>query len=404
MSLRETTPEAAAPPDAQEVARGFELHDPAIQDDPYPTYQLLREQCPVAWSEQHGGHWIVTRYDLQSQVFQDAESYSNRQALIPNWEFPLGLQIPVEVDGDAHRFYRQAMSTLFNPRMVKAIEPRMRETAARLAHQFRDAGGGDVIAAFDVPLTSETFLHTFDLPVDVLEDMLTFKDVLVHGGSAGRADLKAGEGAVVDFFRSLMHERRASGADGDDVMSHLLRGRYDDRALTDDEIVAMSVVLMLASLDTTTATLSNALGFLAEHPEHRDLLVADPQLVPNAVEEFLRYEGITGTTRTATCDVELDGVTIKSGDLVMMPIGASGRDSAVYANPDVVDFNREGIRHLTFGIGPHRCLGMHLARRTMVVGIQELHAVIPRYHVTPGDQPERVVGHVRSVRRLPLSF
>src|SRR4051812_44080608 len=97
--------------DVAKVAATFELHDPAIQEDPYPTYALLREQCPVAWSEQNGGHWTVTKYDLASEVFQDPETYSNEQALIPNWEFPLGRQIPVEIDGEPHRLYRLALST-----------------------------------------------------------------------------------------------------------------------------------------------------------------------------------------------------------------------------------------------------------------------------------------------------
>jgi cytochrome P450 len=389
--------------DVAKVAATFELHDPAIQEDPYPTYALLRERCPVAWSEQNGGHWTVTRYELASEVFQDPETYSNEQALIPNWEFPLGRQIPVEIDGEPHRLYRLALSTLFNPRMVKGVEPRMRETARRLATQIVSVGSGDLVADFAVPLTSETFLHTFDLPVDVLPDMLTFKDLLVHGGSAGRQDLKAGEQEIVDFFHSVIEQRRKDGATGDDVMSHLLRAKYGDRPLTDDEIVNTSVVLMLASLDTTTATLSNAFGYLAEHPDRRRKLVDDPGLVPNAVEEFLRYEGITGTTRTAVRDTELGGVQISAGDKVMLVIGATGRDADVYESPDKVNFAREGIRHLTFGIGPHRCLGMHLARQTMVVGIQEFHAAAPEYGVTPGQQPERVVGHVRSVRKLPVT-
>jgi cytochrome P450 len=396
-------PPTGRPGQDTELAARFELHDPAIQEDPYPLYRRLREGCPVAWSEKHGGHWVITSHEVASTVFQDPDTFSNVQALIPNWEFPLGRQIPVEIDGEPHRLYRLALSSLFNPRMVNGIEPLMRASARRWALEFRQRGHGDLVADYIVGVTSETFLHTFDLPVEVLPDMLEFKDLLIHGGSAGRDGLKAGEEAIVAFFRQVLDTRRAAGAAGDDVMSHLLRAKYDDRPLTDEEIVNIAVVLMLASLDTTTATMSNAFGYLAEHPGRRQVLVDDPGLVPNAVEEFLRYEGVTGTTRTATRDTELHGQQVRAGDKVMMVIGATGRDADTYSDPEEVDFGRQGIRHLTFGIGPHRCLGMHLARRTMTVGIQEFHAVIPDYAVTPGERAERVVGHVRSVRRLPLT-
>jgi cytochrome P450 len=388
---------------AEELAAQFELHDPAIQEDPYPLYRTLQENCPVAWSQRHGGHWVITSHEIATSVFQDPEAFSNVQALIPNWEFPLGRQIPVEIDGERHRLYRLALSSLFNPRMVNGIEPLMRDSARRAAAAFRDRGHGDLVADYIVGVTSETFLHTFDLPVEVLPDMLEFKDQLIHGGSTARAGLKAGEEALVGFFGQVLDKRRAAGGTGDDVMSQLLRARYGDRPLTDEEIVNIAVVLMLASLDTTTATMSNAFGYLAEHPDRRRHLVDNPRLVANAVEELLRFEGVTGTTRTATRDTDLGGQPVRAGDKIMLVIGATGRDPRTYANPDDVDFGREGIRHLTFGVGPHRCLGMHLARRTLIVGIQEFHAVNPEYAITPGERIERVVGHVRSVRRLPLT-
>ena len=388
---------------AAELAAGFELHDPQLQDNPYPLYATLREACPIARSDRHGGHWVITSYELACSVFQDSDTFSNSQALIPDWEFPLGRQIPVEIDGEPHRLYRLALSSLFNPRMVNGIEPLMRDSARRHALAFREHGGGDLVSDYIVPVTSETFLHTFDLPVEVLADMLDFKDLLIHGGGGARSELKVGEQAIVDFFGRVLQQRRSSGAGGDDVMSHLLRARYGDRPLTDEEVVNIAVVLMLASLDTTAATMGNAFVYLAEHPEHRQQLADNPEQVPSAVEELLRYEGVTGTTRTATRDTEIGGARIRAGDKIMMVIGATGRDPRAYDQPDEVRFDRQGIRHLTFGIGPHRCLGMHLARRTMTVGIQEFHRVSPLYRITPGERPERVVGHVRSVSRLPLT-
>jgi cytochrome P450 len=185
-----TVPVSGRPVDREAVrakAARFELHDPAIQDDPYPLYRELREAFPIAWSEQHGGHWVVTSHEHAVSILQNPTQFSNAQVLIPNWEFPLGKQLPLEADGEEHRLYRQALADLFNPRVVNGIEPLMRQTAAELAREFVARGGGDLYEEYIAPLISASFAHSFDLPTAVLPDLLRFKDLLVHGGSSSRS-------------------------------------------------------------------------------------------------------------------------------------------------------------------------------------------------------------------------
>lgn len=388
-------------PTVEERLQRFSLHDPDLQHDPYPFYAQVRETAPVAWVESHGGHWLLTRYEDIRHVANDPETFLNRQILIPDWPFPLGEQLPMASDGADHRRYRLALADHFSPAAVNRMEPRMRARAVELVSAIVERGSGELMADLAIPMANETFLAMFDVENDVLPDLLRFKDLLVHGGAAGRDELKTEELALVQYFRDLLERRRAEGAVGPDVISSMLRGDRE-ATLSDDEILNISIVLMLASLDTTGASTGNALVWLAEHPEERRRLDTEPGLVVQAVEEFLRLDGVTGTVRTVARDTEVGGVAMKAGDKIMMLMGAGNRDPEEFPNPDVVDFDRKAVRHLTFSLGPHRCLGMHLARRTMRIAIEELHRAAPDYRVDPANPPVRVLGHVRGVKSLNI--
>jgi cytochrome P450 len=408
MSMNSSANSASTEPSVVDIvaaARAFELHDPALQDDPYPFYAELRAHCPVARSEQNGGHYIVSCYDDVAAILQDAEGFSSSGVLIPEWTFPLGgLQIPLEIDGEDHRLYRVALASMFSPGRIARLEPLMRETAQRLLAELGAQGGGDLVGGYAAPLAAETFLHTFDLPREVLPELIRFKDLLIHGGTEGREALAMGTPAVLGLFGDLLDRRRAEGATGADVMSELLRARFGDRLLTDEEILNISVVLMLASLDTTSSALSNMLGFLVDHRDHRQQLIDDESLIPQAIEEMLRYEAISANGRLVTKEGMVRDTAVHPGDRVMVLFGSTGRDENRYENADEVDFQRQGIRHLGFGAGPHRCLGMHLARRTLKVAIEELNRVAPDYHLPAGEVPQRALGHVRGVITLSVRF
>jgi cytochrome P450 len=388
-----------------ELAASFDVHNADLQEDPHPVYAALRAKCPVARSDRNGGHYIVSRYDDVFAILQDPERFSSQGVLIPSWEFPLGgRQIPLEIDGDDHRLYRQAMASMFGPGWVSRLEPLMRETARRLLADLSATGGGDMISRYATPHAAETFLHTFDLSPDALPDLLAYKDLLIHGGGEARDALGAQTPALLSLFTDLLARRKAEEATGTDVMSELLRARFGGRPLTDNEILNISVVIMLASLDTTTAALGNILAFLVEHPDHRRLLIDDESLIPNAVEELLRYEGMVSNGRLVTCPAEIRGTAMRPGDRVMLLYASTGRDENRYTDPETVDFRRRDIRHLAFGAGPHRCLGMHLARRSLKVAIEELHRIAPAYRLAPGARPRRALGHVRGVLELDLRF
>ena len=221
---------------------------------------------------------------------------------------------------------------------------------------------------------------------------------------AALSELYSAGAAASAIFREVITERRASGAIGDDVVSELVRARVGARPLTDDELVNILSLLTAASLDTTASALANMVAWLCENPAARDLLVNEPDRLPAAIEELLRWDQMTLNGRLVRQEVTLHGVTLRPGDRVMMLNAAAGRDPRVFDDPELVDFEREGNRHLAFGAGPHRCLGVHLARTALRIALEEWHRAAPRYSLRPGSQPTRRLKQLRAVIALPLSI
>jgi cytochrome P450 len=188
------------------------------------------------------------------------------------------------------------------------------------------------------------------------------------------------------------------------VLSQLIKSTFDGRKLTQDEMINTAFVTMLAALDTTTAALGLMFRHLAEHPETQDIVVKTPEKMPVVAEELLRREPVVTTGRVVTRDVERHGVTMRKGDRVLMSWGMTGLDPDVFQHPDEVDLDRTSTRHLAFAVGPHRCLGMYVARRVMNLALEEWHARIPRYHVTPGTTPARHYSPARGLASLDLTF
>lgn len=198
-------------------------------------------------------------------------------------------------------------------------------------------------------------------------------------------------------------KRRQGGGTGD-LLGQLLADTSDER-LSDDELLGLSFLFVLAGLETVTSALSTAFAALAAHPALRRQLVADPAVIPAAVEELVRYDGpVVFVPRIATQDVEVAGQTIPAGSYVMVMIGAASRDPAEHPDPDAIDFQRQELS-LAFGVGPHRCLGSHLARMEMRVALEEWHRRIPDYALAPGAAPRvRWPAGVVGFDSLPLVF
>ena len=342
----------------EESARRFQPYAAELQDDPYPFFGALRSGCPVARSEAMGGFWILSRYEDVRFALQRHDLFSNLVNVIPPGQMTsFGPDIPTQLDPPEHTAYRKILIPLLGPRAMALLEDDIRRAARRLLEPICQRGSCDFLAEFAVPLPTQTFCALMGLPVSDLPTFLAWKDdVLRAEGPEQAGAAKAALGGLIEFFTGVYRERSAAGDPGSDLMGQIMAARPGGTALmSESEFVRIASFLWAAGLDTVTAQLSFAVLYLGRHPGQRDRLVADPALIPAAIEELMRYDTLVNDCRQVREDLELGGRQLRAGNIVMLSYSAAGRDPEQFPDPDVVDFDREPNRHLGFGAGVHRC-------------------------------------------------
>jgi cytochrome P450 len=389
-------------------AAAFHVHNPELQDDPYPRFEELRQHCPVARSEVAGGFYVFSRYDDVHHILQHPEVFSSTANTVPPVIDEIGPAIPTQIDPPEHTRYRQILAPAFTPNAVRRIEGSIRATAIRLLEPIAARGRCDFLAEFAVPFPCEIFVELMGLPTDDLPMFLAWKDEILRAGTSADREvmLRVMNGVRADLFAYLGAEydrRSAAGIDEEDLIGALMRTGPDGEAPLDrDEFLRTSRLIFLAGLDTVTAQLGLAVDRLASDLRLRDELVRDPSLIPSAVEELIRYDSIVSMARKVVQPTEVGGQRLEPGDMVMVLLGSADRDEAHFDRPDEIDLHREANRHLGFGAGPHRCIGSHLARLELVVALEEIHRVLPTYRLDPDRPVRRHLGYVRGVDDLHL--
>ena len=369
----------------------------------------LRETGPVFFNTFAQGYWIFTRHDAVRDIYKTPELFSS-ESITPWQPDPIYRFVPTQIDAPDHIKYRRIVNPWFSPRAMDAAEARMRGLCRRLVEDLAASGGCDFVTGFALRFPTEAFLSVIgidpadaDLFVPWVEDFF--------GGFGGDPEglepmAKALEG-IREYWVAALAERRADPAPREgDFASHLLHSTFDERPLTDAEMLDMLTVLVLAGLDTTRATLGYMFRHLAEHPEHRRRLIDEPELIPSAVEEYLRlYTIIFGDGRKVTRDTEFHGVQLKQGDMVYALVSGANRDPRAYERADEFVIDRKRNQHMGFANGPHRCLGAHLARRELQLAVEEWLRVIPDFRIATEDElRERGGGAMMTLTSLPLAW
>jgi cytochrome P450 len=384
------------------------LFDPEVAADPHPVYAVLRSQCPVARSTFFDAP-VVSRYEDVVWGLRHPELFSSEmeKQMALGTERPM---IPQQIDPPAQTRYRRLLDPHFSRRRMEELAPAIRSQANELIDRFEARGECEFDSEFAVPLPCGAFLSLLGLPLSDLGAFLEIKDDIIRPGRRkGAAILPIPEATAIRaeagrriyrYFEEVIDDRIASPRG--DLLSSLVHAEIDGEKLSRSEILDICFLLLIAGLDTVTATLGCNIAYLAAHPEQRQRLVRDPSLIPGAVEELLRWETpVTGVPRIAKQDLTLHGVEIEKGSIVTFLLGAANLDDGHFSEADRVDFARERNIHLAFGAGPHRCLGSHLARMELRVALEEWHKRIPDYAIKPGETPRYSLG-IREVMYLPL--
>jgi cytochrome P450 len=365
----------------------------------------LQQELDWFWTTYAHGHWVILEPEAIREAFQTPELFSSVSEVAADPD-PSYTWIPTNVDPPEHVKYRQLLNSWFAPRAVEAMTPGAAEWCRQLVERVRPLGRCDFMTDFAAQYPTGVFLQSLGLPTSdtnmFVELVRNIFDNLRHPALA--EPLARAMGEVRKYFTAAIAQRRESPLDPDtDLISHLLRSTIDGRLLTEEEILNMCVVLVMAGVETTSGQLGFMFQHLASHADQRRRLVDEPDLIPTAVEEFLRVHPIVLPGRKVTRDVDFHGCPMRKGDMVMLPIPAANRSPRVAERPTEVDFDRRGNRHIAFGMGPHRCLGIHLARRELATALRVWHELIPDYSLD-GDGQLMERGGQLGLVSLPLRW
>lgn len=390
-----------------------ELYDPTLanaEDDPYRLYRELRDDHRV-YRNRTLGFWALSRFDDVWSATRDYETFSNDPAnlaegepspLLPAGSLEFGL---FYLDPPVHNRLRSLVSLAFTPRRVGDLEAAVRRTCRRLLHQLASGADVDFVSAFSAPLPMAVIGDLLGVPPDQREQFRSlWRTVVERPASASAADLerdvRSAMEEIFEILRRLVGTRRLKP--GNDLISGLIAADLDGDRLDEEQIVSICYQLNVAGNDTTSHLLSHAALLLLSHPDLLRSISGDTGIIPEVVEEILRFESPSPFgPRIATHDVVVGEDVIPAGSLVALLYGAANRDEREFTDPDHLDVGRRAPRHLAFGHGTHFCLGAHLARLEARVALEELAPVLPKLRVA--GRPERLQSpFIRGIVRLPV--
>jgi cytochrome P450 len=387
----------------------FDHTDPQWVADPFPIWDELRQTCPVAHSDRYGGTWLPVRHDDVAAVAYDTEHFTSRSVVVSELRpgdddlpAPIGIAPPITSDPPFHALARRLLLPAFGPKVIAGYEPFTRELCRELLDAVADADTVD--AAID---------YAQDIPLRVIVKMLGFPqgdaDVFrrfIHmvledvNLSAEERQAQIDQRELDDYINARIEEHLAEPRD--DLTTFLLEAELDGEKLHPDHVAGTMVLLMIAGIDTTWSAIGASLWHLAQHPEDRRRLAAEPELMTTAVEEFLRAYAPVTMARLVSKDFEFQGCPFKEGDWLLLPFPAANRDPESFPDADEVQIDRAENRHAAFGLGIHRCLGSNLARMELRIALEEWMARYPDFELTDPSAVTWSAGQVRGPRTLPM--
>lgn len=382
----------------------FDPYSPAIDADPFPAYKVLRDQYPCFWCEE-AGMWVYSRYDDIIGALNDWRTYSSAKGnLVDELPNRAGSTLGT-TDPPRHDRLRGLIQKAVMKRALEHIVEPVRNSARTHLAAVKDKPSFDFVSEFSSKVTVDLIFYLFNLPRHNQQEvrdkavLMTQTDPVTR--RKGPEHIAAYEW-MADYAAKLVEERKKNP--GDDLLSNFITAEIDGEKLLDREVQLTVTTLIMAGIESLSGFMSMFGLNLADYADARRALVADPSLIPDAIEESLRFN--TSAQRFKRCltrDVEAHGQTMKAGDFVMMVYGSANRDERKFADPDVYDITRKPRTHLGFGGGVHSCLGTAIARLTTQIAFEEFLAAVPEYERVDQVLPWIPSSNFRSPVRLMLS-
>jgi cytochrome P450 len=373
--------------------------------DPYPIQDDLRERCPIAHTDRFGGGWLPVRYEDVSAIAYDTERFSSRSIIMGNFRpprdiAPIGGSPPISSDPPFHHDARKLLLPAFTKTAVTRLEPATRAFCHSLVDAFE---GNEVVDA-----AAEYGQH---IPMRVIADMLGFPpadgprfrqfvETTLEGVNLPPEQRIERMQSLFEYLLAQVHDHLDNPRD--DLTSYLINAELYGQKLSADHVTGAMALLLIAGIDTSWSAIGSSLWHLARNPSDRERLVAEPGLLPTAMEEFLRAYAPVTMARLVKQDMHWHGVDMKSDDWILLSFPAANRDPAQFDRADEVVIDREINRHAAFGLGIHRCLGSHLARMELRIALEVWLERIPEFSLADPGAVTWSPGQIRGPRSLPL--
>lgn len=389
----------------------YDPYDYGIDADPHPVWRRLRDEAPLYHNERYD-FYALSRFQDVLDAHLDPETFSSaRGTVLELMDEPMDPAPMIFMDPPEHTRLRRLVNRAFSPRRIAALEERIRELCARYLDPLVDTGGFDYVADFGAKLPVMVVSSLLGIPEVDQDQVREWTDGTLHrdpGETKPGERARRASGRLFGYFQQHIDERRPRPRD--DLMSDLMHTPLSaddgsERTLTDAELHTFYGLISAAGNETVARFLGWAATTLARWPDERARLAADPGLVPNAVEELLRYEAPSPIqARWVTRDVELHGHVVPAASKMALLTGSAGRDEREHGEPDRFDVTRRIERHVSFGHGIHFCLGAALARMEGRVAIEETLARFPTWEVDEDGLEMVHTSTVRGYAKVPIAF
>jgi cytochrome P450 len=391
----------------------YDIRDQAYVDNPVPIWAEMRAKCPVAHTERLGGSWNPTRFDDLRELAKMTDELSSRQPLVmppaPNapelsrYEQMISAA-PITADPPMHGWTRRMLLPAFAPRAVAQYEAHTEELCHSLIDGFIESGRCDGAVDYSQQIPPRVIAHMIGVDPGMADQFVLWVNDLLGEGLTDPVRRMKARDELIAFITGEVEKRQTDPQE--DLLTELLFMELDDphAKITPQVVVGITNLLIVAGIDTTWSSIGSALWHLANNPADRQRLLDEPELLPIAIEEFLRFYAPVTMARIAETDVEYGDVHIKSGDKVLMNFPAACHDPDQFENPDEFIIDRAKNRHIAFGSGIHRCAGSNLARLEMTTAVRVWLERIPEFTLRKGEAMKWAGGQVRGPRLMPMQF
>ena len=395
-------------PLVKDFATDFDHLDPQWVNDPYPIWEDLRGRCPVAHTQRFGGAWFPATHEGVSAVAKDTEHFTSRQVIIsytrPTEEdlpAPIGLAPPITSDPPFHVDARRLILPAFAPGPINALEPAIRELCNRLLDNLGDheiVNAGEEYAQFIPPAVIAKMLGFPPEDEDFFREII--HNIIGSADNQDDAERERRQAETEEYFNKQIQDHIDNPRD--DLTTYLLNVELGGQKLQHDHVRGTMILILVAGIDTTWSAIGASIWHLAQNPDDLARLVNEPDLMPVAIEEFLRFYAPVTMGRMVKEDFDFNGCPMKKDDWVLLGFPAANRDPAAFKDADKFIIDREENRHVAFGLGIHRCAGSNLARLELRIAIEEFIKRYPKFELANPEGVTWAAGQVRGPRNLPV--